>query len=130
MKLNGHNVEPPRLWSAFARSLGAAGATHDFEQHILPRVLDGRAQYWADRSGRGAIVTEIVPYPLVRTLNLWLFAGELQACLTLLPEIEEWARREGCGLVQGVGRSGFRRVLEPYGAVPWGIAYRKWLQPS
>lgn len=113
-------------WEVFERSLAAGGAaTHNFERDILPRVLDGRAQYWADRRGAGAIVTEIVPYPLVRTLNLWLFAGELNACLSLLPEIEAWARREGCGMVQGVGRSGFARVLAPYGAKPWGVAYRK-----
>jgi GNAT superfamily N-acetyltransferase len=109
----------PRL----ERALACAGGTHDFKRDVVPMLLDGRAQWWG--LGEGAIVTELVRYPNFNAVNYWLVAGKLDDVLALQPEIERWARMQGCARAIGVGRPGWLRVLRKYGYRPLGTAFAK-----
>lgn len=108
----------------FERALARAGHTHDWLD-VVPRLLDGRAQYWGSEDGRGAIVTELLVYPKLKAVSYWLAAGELQSCLALVPTIEDWARAEGCTRALGQGRPGFARLLGPSGVTVAGYSFRK-----
>lgn len=109
----------PRL----ERALAYAGHTHDFARDVVPRLIDGRAQYWWE--GDGAIVTEIQRYPNFDVCHYWLVAGRLADTLALQPRIERWARTQGCARLTGIGRPGWARVLAKYGYKPWGTAFAK-----
>lgn len=95
-------------------ALERAGPTHRVED-VIARIKDGRAQLW-DR-GDGCIITEINDYPLRKVVNYWLIAGVLQECLALEPDINAWARSEGCTVATGSGRRGWGRVSP--GWKPW-----------
>lgn len=108
-------------------ALATNGTTHDFVDHVVPRVLDGRAQFWQLRDG--AVVTEINTYPLLSECNWWLVAGHLPDCMAMFPEIEEWARRQGCSRMVGVGRAGWKPVVEKLGFREVGRSFRKEFAP-
>jgi hypothetical protein len=110
----------PRL----RRALVYAGGTHDWED-VAARIGDGRAQYWQSDNGRGCLVTEILAFPNLTTINYWLAAGELDACLSLVPAVEAWARSQGVRRATGAGRPGFARILGPDGVTVHGVAFRK-----
>lgn len=112
----------PRIEQALAR----AGHTHDFWRDVVPRLQDGRAQWWGG-NGRGVVITEIQRLPQFDVLNYWLVAGELQACLDLQPEIDRWARLQGCRRAIATGRRGWLKILPQYGWRPYGIAFAKGL---
>jgi hypothetical protein len=103
----GQSWLQPRLEAALLR----AGSTHDWVRDVVPRLCDGRAQWHSTPDGRGCIVTELLDYPNYKVVNYWLAAGELHACRSLVPGIEDWARGEHCVRAIGLGRPGFRRVL-------------------
>jgi hypothetical protein len=111
------------LLPRFERALAYAGGTHDFVEHVVPMLLDGRAQYWDE--GDGAIITELLRYPNYNVINYWLVAGKLEDTLALQPRIERWARMQGCAKAIGIGRPGWLRVLKRYGYRPWGTAFVK-----
>jgi hypothetical protein len=114
----------PFLRPRFERALRRAGNTHSWDE-VVPRLLDGRAQWWGTSDGRGALVTEILNYPRFNVVNYWLAAGEFNACLGLVPEVEAWAKTQGCIRAVGMGRPGFARLLGPTGVTVAGTAYRK-----
>jgi hypothetical protein len=107
----------------FQQALAYAGGTHDFARDVVPMLLDGRAQWW--REGDGAIVTELRSFPNFNVINYWLVAGKLEDTLALQPQIERWARMQGCARAIGIGRPGWLRVLKRYGYRPWGTAFVK-----
>lgn len=107
----------------FQRALAVAGGTHDFVRDVVPMLLDGRAQWW--RQDDGAIITELLRFPNFNVINFWLVAGKLEDTLALQPEIERWARMQGCARAIGIGRPGWLRVLQKYGYRPWGTAFAK-----
>jgi hypothetical protein len=118
----GQSYLQPRLEAALRRG----GSTHDWVRDVVPRLCDGRAQWHGTADGRGAIVTELLNYPNYRVVNYWLAAGDLRACLSLVPGIEAWARGENCVRAIGQGRPGFGRILGS-GVDVVGIGYSKLL---
>lgn len=114
----------PRFEAALARG----GNTHTWAD-VCQRIGERRAQWWATEDQRGALVTEILHYPQTRHVNYWLAAGDLNACLSLVPRVEAWAIAQGCSHGIGLGRPGFARVLAGRGAEVAGVAYRKLLVP-
>jgi hypothetical protein len=108
----------------FERALLRSGGAFTWDD-VLPRLLDGRAQYWQTDDERGAIITEILRYPRLSVIAYWLVAGELGACNSLVPIIEDWARSQGCIRAIGLGRPGFERFLGPSGVYTTGTGYAK-----
>jgi len=114
-----------RVVDCLERALALAGGTHDFQSDVVPRLLDGRAQYW--QRGAAAIVTEIHHYPRCRDVNYWLVGGRLADALALVPEIEAWARTQGATRAVAFGRKGWAPVLGRLGWQVAGTGYRKQL---
>jgi hypothetical protein len=105
------------------RALRRAGDTHDFRRDVVPMLAQRRAQWWGNE--QAAIITELLSFPNYDVLNYWLVAGELDACLALQPEIDRWARMQGCRRAIATGRSGWLQVLPRYGWKPYAIAFAK-----
>ena len=101
------SLTPEEMRARFERSLQWAGPTHTVE-NVLERVREGRAQFW--HSDDGAIVSEVVEFPLVKTINFWLIAGTLPGCVALEPRVLEFARDVGCEVATGTGRPGWGSV--------------------
>ena len=104
-------------------ALEHAGATHDLYDDVAPAIAAGRAQYW--HNDGAAIVTEVLTFPRVKVLNYWLIGGALPAALELAPEIETWARKVGCTRATGIGRPGWKQIVQQCGFRVGGIAFRK-----
>ena len=81
-------------------------------------MLEARdAQLWVAVGGEGiaaALVTKINLYPRQKRCVLFLSAGELKAHLRHLPEVEAWAKAQGCDVVELNGRPGWERVMPGY----------------
>jgi hypothetical protein len=96
----------------FERALHYAGDTHAVED-VIAKVREGRAQYWGD--DEASVVTEVLSYPRLKAVNLWLVSGELQRCLALEGEIFDWARDNGCTVATATGRRGWLRIAPTVG---------------
>jgi hypothetical protein len=90
-------------------------------------IRSGAAQFWSRNDG--VVVTEIVPYPRFSAVNLWLVSGCLKDCLSLEPEIMEWALERGCHVATAAGRRGFGRAAAPLGWQQRGYLFGKELRP-
>ena len=91
----------------FERALEYGGRTHTVAD-VARMIREGTAQFW--QRGDGMIVTEVNEFPLFKAVRFWIVAGELKACLGLQPEIDAWARGEGCTVATAMGRKGWGRA--------------------
>ncbi len=87
------------------------------DTHRLVDVLDaleqGQAQLWTTENS--CAVTEIIEYPSgARKARIWLAAGKRAELLSMLRDIEIWAKDERCTSVYIVGRRGWKRILKDY----------------
>lgn len=96
-----------RQWIEAA--LEYSGGTHDF-QDIVDAVLEGRMQFWP--APKGCMVTEIITYPKLKALHIFLAGGELRQLLDMEPSLENWAKYQRCDRITLNGRPGWKRVLE------------------
>ena len=118
----------PRLDALFAlrtpllKALRRAGGTH-IVQDIADMIVRGVAQFFGD--DKGACITEVITYPRRRVLNIWIAIGEREACLGLLPQIEEFARANGCTGIVETGREGWIPFLEARGWHKFGMVMMK-----
>lgn len=88
-------------------------------EDLFVRIRSGSAQYWEAPDAQ--IVTETEP----GNVHIWLAGGKLGPVLSLYEQVEAWARRIGAEDITIDGRSGWRRVLRPYGYTPDGPLLRK-----
>lgn len=100
-------------WERCAPWLEAAlvhcGGTHDLAD-VKGCVERGTATFWP--GGQAAMITEIVDYPKMRTLNFWLAGGDLAELRDVLRlKAETYARHMGCKYATIVGRAGWARAL-------------------
>lgn len=72
-------------------------------------------------------VAEIQTYPAQVTCTLWFVAGDIPALIAGLPDVEAWAKLNGCREMLIEGPMGWKRVLAPLGYAPWSITLRKGL---
>ena len=95
--------------------------THSIED-VERQIAEGRLQFWPGE--RCAVVTEIVEYPRLRALNIFLVGGDprsepgasLDELLEKMePAVIAWAKALGCTRVAQTGRRGWSRVLKPLG---------------
>lgn len=96
----------------------ATQATHGIED-VERMIEEGYAQLWEGE--KSAAVTEIIDFPLCRTLHLWLCGGDLREITEdMLPKAEAFARKEGCTRLTTAGRIGWDRVMNKHGFTPIG----------
>lgn len=81
---------------------------------IRERVLDGRMQLW---TGPGFVgVTEVVDYPRMKVLVVYLAAGTKDAVVGAYEsKIRPFAQAIGANAVEVCGREGWARELKKFG---------------
>lgn len=90
--------------------------THDLAD-VEAMIDSGEAQLWL--GDRSAAVTEIIVYPRLKVLHLWLCGGDLAEIVeTMLPRAEKWAKAKGCSRLTTGGRKGWDRVMSKHGFAP------------
>ena len=90
------------------RALDMDGGKHS-PADVADQIESGDAKLWSD--GDSIIVTQIVDYPQVRVLSIWLAVGDMGRVRGLLPAIYEYGRENKCAHAETVCRLGWARVM-------------------
>lgn len=86
--------------------------THSWDD-LVARIKDGSANiFWSEH---GAWVTELVPFPQKKLLNVWVVAGELPEVMDLQPQVLAFAKEHGCASVYATARKGWKFVAQEHG---------------
>ena len=93
-------------------ALEYCGGTHEWED-IASGIADGRMQLWP--APKGCIVTEIVVYPKVKQLNIFLGGGELDQIMDMHTDVINLAKAQGCSALTMTGRAGWKKPLSDNG---------------
>lgn len=94
------------------------------EAEVLDLLRRNHAQLWLG-DGAAMVIQLLSPPPIA---HIWLAGGELSGLLDMRGGLEAWSRSQGCEAVTINGRSGWRRLLAPYGYEPDGDELRKALR--
>lgn len=111
----------------FEKALAQGGGTHNVAD-VMQRLEERKAECFPSPSRDSLIITEVLQFPRLRACNYWIVAGHLHECAALQPEIDEWARGEGCSVATATGRMGWLRLSQtPFGAdwKPAGVKFVK-----
>jgi len=73
-------------------------------------------------------VTEIVTYPRKKVCNIFLGGGDKSEIIALHPQIEAWAKENGCLALTISGRKGWIRQLAEKGWKPGLYSVEKELE--
>lgn len=97
---------------------------------VLDGVRAGRFTMWLaylDDRLIGCLVAQALAYPRLRALNVLFIAGHNRTTwqAAMIETVEECARRNGFAFVEGIGRTGWARVLPGYQVA--GFSYEKGL---
>jgi len=104
------------------RALAIAGNTHTLAD--IKDALDRREmQAWV--KGDSFAITSVHQAPRKKILNVFLAVGELEDVLSLEPQIEDFARSEGCDFIEAIARPGWRRSAARRGWKSKQEIYRK-----
>lgn len=87
-------------------ALAYAGGSHTVDD-VVEGVKNGEMQLW-HRPG-ALVVTELLPFPRQKIVNVFLAAGTMEGVEALADEIEGWAKAEGCTKARLTGRKGWAR---------------------
>lgn len=80
---------------------------------VARAIIDGHAQHW--RGQKSEIVTEIKLFPQMKVCRIWLAGGDMDELVNvMLPDVEAWAKENGCARVEIAGRKGWKRALPDY----------------
>lgn len=87
---------------------------------IFKALLGGDWHLWTAEHEDGKpvaiLIARIVQFPRLRACELLAATGsEMTQWQDFIADIEEWARAQGCTLMQPVTRPGWERVLAKYG---------------
>ncbi len=83
------------------------------EDDILAGLCTGQYKLW--RHGSSGVVTDISLFPRMKCLNYFLIGGEMSDIQALNPQIEAYAKENGCTRVTGLAaRKGWERFLADY----------------
>lgn len=93
-------------------ALAYSGGTHEWED-IQEGVSKSVMQLWANEEA--AAVTEIIAYPRMKVLNVFIAGGNMGQLLEMLESAREWGKAQGCSVITMSGRKGWLRVLNKHG---------------
>ena len=101
----------PMVAEAVSHSSGRFDA-----QDIRDLAESGRFQLWVHNDGCAidlVLVTEVVAWPRRKALSVVLLTGEhREKWLSYLPELEKFAKSQGCDLIEAWARPGWERVAK------------------
>lgn len=93
-------------------ALEYTGGTHTIED-VEEGIARGELHFWPGK--RCAVVTEVVDYPRMRVLNLFLCGGDLDELKAMQPCFLSFAEFLGCRKLTLGGRLGWERALKSLG---------------
>lgn len=103
-------------WQDYIEDALAYQTTHNIAD-VEGMVERGEAQLWL--GDNSAAVTEIVRYPRLKNLHLWLCGGDMDEIVyVMLPKAEAFAIAEGCARLTTGGRKGWDKVMKRVGYSP------------
>ena len=94
------------------KALRLGSDTHSIED-IIESLRRGEMQ--AHHNDRAIIITEIAQTPRRKFVHFFLSAGKLDGILDLMPQVEEWALKQGCEFGRACVRPGYEPVLKARG---------------
>lgn len=94
------------------KALRLGGDTHSLED-IIESLKRGEMQ--AHHNDSAVIVTEISQSPRRKFLHCLISAGEMDAVVALMDEVEVWAKAQGCEFARACVRPGFEPVFRARG---------------
>lgn len=89
-------------------ALEYCGGTHNLEDVAMALHKDNMLLWPAHES---VLVTEVVQYPRIKTLHVFLGAGKMEEIKEMLPYVFKSAKEQGCQRVTSTGRRGWDRAL-------------------
>ena len=92
-------------------ALEYSGGTHDYED-IVRGVYDKKMQFWPAEDA--CLVTEIITYPKIKCLNIFLGGGNLKTLKDMHDSVEAFGKMVGCTRVTISGRNGWARVFKGF----------------
>jgi hypothetical protein len=109
-----------RLRHHVEAALEYSGGTHYFDD-VAEMVLDNRLQLWPAKNS--VILTEIIVYPRLKNMHVFLAGGDLDEISRMQPLIESWGKSIGCTRVTLAGRKGWAKTfLKDEGYSPqWAV---------
>jgi len=97
----------PLIEAAIRRGL----PTHNAED--VRKAIEAKTmRLWCH--GETAIVTEMVQFPRLKACRVVFVGGRMVDVEEMKPDIEDWARSEGCAFMLAGGRKGWVRALPDY----------------
>ena len=93
-------------------ALPYTGGTHTIED-LEREILSGRMALIPRK--RSAFVVELIVYPRLKALHIFLAGGDLTELKAFDPHMDQIARSLGCSRVTIAGRKGFARALKALG---------------
>ena len=81
---------------------------------IRDALIDGRNQLWHEKGAFALTAIDDHPTGLVTFSFLGLVGKDREAWLGVLDEMLDWAREQGCTMVQTLARPGWKRVLKDW----------------
>ena len=96
-------------------------------EDVVADISSGEAQLWTGQ--RSCMVTAITPFEGAgeKICEAWLAAGALDEIEEAIPQLEAFARANGCTQAHVTGRKGWVRALAPHGYEHWATIVRKLL---
>jgi hypothetical protein len=113
-----HISEIDRCQPWIEAALEKSGGFNTWDE-VCDGIRSGKMQLWP--AEHGCIVTEIVVYPNVKALHVFLAGGKLDEILQMTENVKEWARKQGCSFASFDGRFGWEKYLSKLGWKPHSI---------
>lgn len=90
-------------------ALARAGGTHTYED-VLQSISVGDMFFWP--ASKSCLVTEIVQYPRLRALHVFLAAGDLVEIKDMEASLISFAKSLKCSALSMSGRKGWTKALQ------------------
>ena len=103
-------------------ALEYTGGTHDIID-IYEGLYKGTMQLWP--AEKSCLVTEIINYPKMKVLNIFLGGGDLREILSMHEDVIRWAKDQNCTALNMTGRFGWKKPLAKHGWKPMHSSYVK-----
>jgi len=118
-------MDPEQKIERLQKALDRDGG-HDWDD-VVELLEKGECQIFD--SEHGAWITSIKEAPKGRALNVWLVAGTLPRVMETQPQVEEYARANGCTKLTAGVRRGWKKTAEAHGWKVTGLVIEKELTP-
>lgn len=101
----------------------ACDGSHQTIESVERSLAEGRSH--ALMTEDACFIVELADYPTERACQVMWAAGDLETIKRRTPELEAWAKAQGCTEMLVEGHRGWERALRDIGYRPWSVTVRK-----